>query len=138
MKANNRTRRVPWRTVRSVLATQAANLPAPSPAAPFWAEFHVRRARGETVASAPGNRPRLRLATPVLQWTPLAAAAAALALAVGGWFAWPALNAHRGVIRSYEVAVPHRAVLILDNPSTQVSILWVEGMDAPANGGSES
>lgn len=97
----------------------------PPPKAPdeFWGDFRAR------VALHPQQAAERRLHPVAIRWA-WAAACAILLLSVGVWPLWQmqAAAPTGTTIESYAVDVAHSAVLILNDESSESTMLWVVGM----------
>ena len=106
--------------------------PSPAPRQPdaFWPDFKARVDLYPQQARVP-DRP-----SPAMRWA-WASACAILLLVVGILPLRRVLTADRSgtTIESYAVGVAHSAVLILNDESSDSTILWVVDMAPPANGG---
>jgi hypothetical protein len=123
--------KTPWNDVKKAIRDQAGSTPPMIPAETFWSDFKARaRLRHRETAAAPRRIPIPRLA--------LATACAIVAVAVVGTYvmmgpAAPPTNR----IQSLEVKAAHSAVLIMDDETSDGTIVWVVDMEKP-DGGSEN
>lgn len=112
---------IPWHTVRAELA-QRKPIGTPRPAADFWSDFRAR-----LPAHAPEAAPARRVASAhVWQWSAVGVCAG-LAL-TAGYLGLTRTATARSTIRSYQIDVPHAAVMLLSDQAGEATILWVAGM----------
>lgn len=102
-----------------------------APAAPardgFWADFRAR------ARMTPQEAPGTRHASP-LQWVPewTTAAVCVLLVLVMGWYLLVPGARDDGSpnkVHSLRVSVPYAALLMMYDPSSKATIVWVDGMD---------
>lgn len=109
-----------WRTIRTLLAARPAAPPAAAES--FWSDFRAR------AALHPQMRPERRrpLRPAYLVWAGGGVCATVLTMLVlhGTGGTTPLAG-----ISSYEVGVPHGAVMILRDQQTDATILWVSELD---------
>ncbi len=115
-------RRESWRVVRAALAERR---PAGTPqaAADFWRDFHGRLPRQSPVAVPACRAPRPH----VWQWS-TAGVCAALTL-MAGYLGLTHATTAGNMVQSYQVHVPHTAVMLMTDRVSEATILWVAGME---------
>ena len=113
-----------WNEIREGLGELRADRP-PKPADAFWAEFRSRARLHPQLA--PAERPAF---APARKWI-LAGACATLLLAWAGlYIAGRPQTGGMNTIRSLDVVASNGGVLIMDDESTQSTIVWIVDLEA--------
>jgi hypothetical protein len=122
-------KKVDWNTIRQQIGRSG---PAPDRMAgsdEFWTDFRARtRFHPQHEAAGVAFMPA------ALRWA-ATAAAAAVVVAAAIYALTPGPTPALTEVKSVSVAVPHSAVLIMDNERTHSTILWISGMTAATTQG---